>query len=423
MEFFKKASCIALLLLSIFATRSASASCDALQWICEDEAQTKNCRYVFPDLNSLFEAFKTTRGSEVAQSVREACLGRPIRVQWGLVQGGSPGQIWFDGPGYRAFNEFPSRTWIVTKSSTITLGCNRDANGALSYAETRDFYRAEGTIFWCTATEPKTISITGLKETRPAETGGESKLELVVRVKENDTPKADVPVQLSIVVTPNSGGHEHHDANRPKGSLSLTAGKTDASGEIKLVFQAPIVSGIQTVKATCTDCTNEAGHEITVKVPDLVPINPNPRRQENGSFAYALTSVDRIHVGTARYHVGQYWLTKAASDSLDDLVKAFNDFGWGTVALNDASLIWGGVYDINGNWRNPHKGHRTGEEIDISFVRAGNVVPRDRQDSTYDEFCKKNNAAMPFNILHHFVEIPHFHVYLRKQKPCAKTEN
>jgi hypothetical protein len=249
-----------------------------------------------------------------------------------------------------------------------------------------------------------------------------STYELIAKVMEGNTAKPGVGLTFNVDVIPMSGGHEHHDANRPKGSLSSASGTTDSNGEFKFTFQAPIVSGIHKIKATCSVCTNEAELEIKVKVPDLVPINPNPPRQANGSFAYALTSVDNIHQGTSRYHVGQYWLTKDASDSLRELIRAFNDFGWGTVALNDASLIWGGVYDIFGNWRNPHSGHRTGEEIDISFKRAGNVVSPDRQNATYKEFCLKNNAAMPFNILHHFVVVPHFHVYLRKQKPCALTE-
>ena len=33
--------------------------------------------------------------------------------------------------------------------------------------------------------------------------------------------------------------------------------------------------------------------------------------------------------------------------------------------LNDASLIWGGVFDIKGNWISPHEGHRKGIVIDV----------------------------------------------------------
>ncbi|UUZ63118.1 hypothetical protein LP417_25965 [Polaromonas sp. P1-6] len=147
-------------------------------------------------------------------------------------------------------------------------------------------------------------------------------------------------VSFSVEVTPNSGGHEHHDANRPKGSLSGTQGVTDANGEVRLTFTAPEMAGIHTVKANCSNCTNSpATKEIKVKVPDLVPISPDPPKAADGSFLYALTSVDKIHQGTARYHVGQYWVATDALRNLNDLIQRFAANGWGTVALNDASLI------------------------------------------------------------------------------------
>lgn len=268
-----------------------------------------------------------------------------------------------------------------------------------------------------------TISVSGLGETRPAGTGGTSTIELIAKVTHGGSPKAGVAVSFSQEVTPNSGGHEHHDANRPKGSLSGTQGVTDANGEVRLTFTAPEVAGIHTVKATCSSCSNSpASREIQVKVPDLVPISPDPPRNGDGSYVYALTSVDKIHEGNARYHRGQYWLTLNALSNLQELVLSFARQGWGTVALNDASMYWGGRYDIKGDWSGSHKGHRVGKEIDISFVRARNPISPSKQNDFYDKFCKDKAAEAAFSILHHFVKQPHFHVYLDKQKSCHRTE-
>lgn len=33
--------------------------------------------------------------------------------------------------------------------------------------------------------------------------------------------------------------------------------------------------------------------------------------------------------------------------------------------LNDASLVWGGKFDVKGNWADPHAGHRRGVVIDV----------------------------------------------------------
>ncbi|GKT01683.1 hypothetical protein AVKW3434_19860 [Acidovorax sp. SUPP3434] len=105
------------------------------------------------------------------------------------------------------------------------------------------------------------------------------------------------------------------------------------------------------------------------------------------------------------------------------LIGSFAAEGWGTVALNDASLFWGGRYDITSNWRGPHAGHREGREIDISFARANNPISASKQNDFYDKFCKNKKVNFPFSLLHHYVNAPHFHVYLEKQTACWKSEH
>jgi len=34
--------------------------------------------------------------------------------------------------------------------------------------------------------------------------------------------------------------------------------------------------------------------------------------------------------------------------------------------LNDMSLPWGGLFDVNANWGRPHSGHRRGDSVDIN---------------------------------------------------------
>lgn len=273
------------------------------------------------------------------------------------------------------------------------------------------------------AAEP-ILSLTGPGEPRPSGTGGISTVELTAKVMQGGNQTLGTAVSFSVDVTPNSGGHEHHDVNRPKGNISKIQGTTDGNGEIKLTFTAPEIAGIHRVQATCATCANSpATKEIQVKVPDLLPISPDPPRNADGSYVYALTSVDRIHEGNARYHRGQYWLTASALNNLQELIQSFSRQGWGTVALNDASMFWGGRYDITGNWGAPHQGHRDGREIDISFTRANNPISTNKQQQFYKKFCEDKAVEAPFSILHHFVRMPHFHVYLDKKKTCNRTEN
>jgi hypothetical protein len=104
------------------------------------------------------------------------------------------------------------------------------------------------------------------------------------------------------------------------------------------------------------------------------------------------------------------------------MVAAFADEGWGTVALNDASLFWGGRYDIKSDWTGSHSGHREGREIDVSFNRAGNNPSAAKRKAVYNKFCQDKKVSVPFTILHHYVAQPHFHVYLEKQRACWETE-
>ena len=267
-------------------------------------------------------------------------------------------------------------------------------------------------LFALTSTQP-----------RPKGTGGTSTVELIAKVTEGANPKAGISVSFEPDVQPRSGGHDHDDVRRPKGTLNIAQGTTDANGEVKVTFTAPELAGIHTVKAICSTCSStEVVKEIQVKVPDLIAISPETPRNADGTFVYALTSVDPIHAGNGRYHRNQYYLTQQALINLTQLISEFANAGWGTVALNDASLYWGGAYDITGNWGAPHSGHRDGREIDISFTRAQNPVASAKQKDVYKKFCETKGVNVSFSILHHFVLIPHFHVYLEKQKACNRTE-
>lgn len=142
-------------------------------------------------------------------------------------------------------------------------------------------------------------------------------------------------------------------------------------------------------QVACAVCSNSpVSKEIQVRVPDLLPISPNPPQNADGTFVYALTSVDKTHQGNGRYHHNQYYLTEQSRQNLRAMISNFATEGWGTVALNDASLFWGGRYDITSNWRGPHAGHRDGREIDISFARANNPISASKQNDFYDKFCK-----------------------------------
>lgn len=272
------------------------------------------------------------------------------------------------------------------------------------------------------------LIISGQSETRPKGTAGATAVALTAKVSSGTTPKVGVPISFSVEVTPNSGGHDHHDINRPKAKLSAVQGTTDANGEVRLTFTAPEAAGIHTVRATCASCSNSpAVKEIKVKVPDLIQIPADTQ-----------TPPRYVLVGQRPEHRKSHFVTEAGLDALNQVIRVFARLGWGQVGINDASLEWGGMFDIEGKWLKPymnnkgkwvtggHAEHRNGEQVDISFARPASVSMQLRKKA-YREVCNNNRTSLSPDILWHENDgyAPHFHIYLTGKvgAPAAGKNN
>lgn len=179
-------------------------------------------------------------------------------------------------------------------------------------------------------------------------------------------PKSGAQVSIEVNVEEKSGGHDHHDATRPKGPLS-GGGSTGADGTVSFTFGAPEVSGTHTFTANCVspDCSNDpVTAKIKVMVEGLAPIPADP------------TLYTLIGAVTGKYSDNHY-LTGNALNQL--LVLAINYHflypNESVLHLNDASLIWGGKFDIAGNWTGDHAGHRRGTVIDIRANTVSGAIP------------------------------------------------
>ena len=296
--------------------------------------------------------------------------------------------------------------------------------------------RFDAAIQHCTATprEPVSLTLQGPSDLWPSGTlqqiprgeaiGATSTGTITALVTGPEGPKQGVPVSFSLSFVEGSGGHDDsgHRGGRPKGTLSATQVTTDAAGRASVGYEASEVAGQYLVTARCAQCVDRT-IKIWVLVPNLLPVSPDPPKDAHGQFVYQVTSKDSWHQGEGRYLKHQYWLTETSLRNLLSLIKAFNERDWGIVALNDASLYWGGLYDIFSNWSAPHAEHRVGRNIDISFARANNPISTEKADDFYDHFCKKLKVAIPFTLLHHYLPpTRHFHVYLEGQKPCSRKE-
>ena len=278
------------------------------------------------------------------------------------------------------------------------------------------YSNASGTQAGCKTTEKKLfVTLTPVPnqsppDPRPDKTGGRSTLELIAKVTENGSPKAGVAVTFAVEPIANSGGHDHHDASRPKGTVTPNNPNTpvtDANGEIKATFQADQVAGTHVVAAVCDSCTNKSvTKNVDVKVPDLVSLQPDSGYTLEGNTS---------DVGVN--HKGNHYFTVAARDNLRELIEHFNSFGWKPVGINDASLVWGGKFDSKGYWTTGfHDEHRIGEEVDIGFITGTNAS---KITKGYYEICREKKVDIPSTILWHDIPTkqggkyaPHFHVRL-----------
>ena len=212
---------------------------------------------------------------------------------------------------------------------------------------------------------------------------------------QNGQPQAGVDVTVMSVATPNKGGHDH-DNNRPKGWLAETpdkitsqiqagasqgsgtlSGKTDGSGTLSFTFGAEEASGEHVLNATCTGCDKPA---------DLVTIDVMVAglSQIPASLFYTMIDDDGTVIGAVLgKHTDNHYLTSPAASVLWSIAAAYHveqkfyvqNLPPPVLHLNDASLVWGGLLDVDGDWYFDHHEHRRGTVVDIRANSATGAIP------------------------------------------------
>lgn len=183
---------------------------------------------------------------------------------------------------------------------------------------------------------------------------------------------------------PLSGGHEHDDPNRPKGSFSPSSVNTGPTGRVKVVYTAPEPGGIIEVTLSGTTAqgvpVEPAVFTIVVQIPGLVQL-------PSSGTGYA-TTTSSFHNGHNRYG------TALVIARLEQIVAEFRaELGDQNVAEADIpTLTWtslslprGGIFDVDADgdgsidnlWLPPHRSHRFGLDADL---RIRNIPRRYRDE-------------------------------------------
>lgn len=269
------------------------------------------------------------------------------------------------------------------------------------------------------------LTLVGPTETKPRFTSNWRELVLTAKVTRDGQAVLGRAITYRLVPKAAGDGHEHGLRDKPTGSIvggvakasgEFLGGTTNAAGEVKLPYLPSEFSGVYTLEVSCLGCSNKAALDITVRVPDLVALGPDTQLPAR----YAL-------IGETTTHPGNHYFSKAANQALLGLIRTFQgpELNWGELGINDASLVWGGRFDIGANWAGSHHEHLEGAEVDISFYRP-NGIPSELRRKTYNKLAEGEVFASP-QTLWHFNDNPstgskaHFHVYLLGQRASFKS--
>jgi hypothetical protein len=207
-----------------------------------------------------------------------------------------------------------------------------------------------------------------------------TQVQLRVRVDSSGTKLKNKWVKLSVVAVDSSGagsdaqyGHFHSGtggAPKPAGKLSLDSVSTGENRIGIVEYTSGLVSGPVVVRAEFPG-GRPASVTIPVGVPELIALTP--------SNTFDLVGVKPIHPSS-------HWVTVGMASRLIQLAQIFYENHTKKLGYNDASLPFGGKFDLNRQWgdddptckftkdgvtkENPkgcHQTHRRGVDQDLNI--------------------------------------------------------
>lgn len=217
----------------------------------------------------------------------------------------------------------------------------------------------------------------------------------------DQNPAPLVPVEIDVSVKSGSGFHGHADGERPKGTLasagceppagaSTISCTTGPDGKLSVTFGAPEPAGEHQISAKCVgpglNCSPAAPKNIKVKVDGLEQLPPS--QWYSLTYFRGCSDPQGCNIGDNGRHDGNnHYMTLVAGAALEELayeyLNSFEPPSTQKIYINDASLPWGGLFDIRSTrtWKSPHSEHRYGTEVDIRANAAEGAVPFDQFDN------------------------------------------
>jgi hypothetical protein len=201
---------------------------------------------------------------------------------------------------------------------------------------------------------------------------------ITYRFLSGGNPVPNCLVAIEVYAEQKTGGHCHADASRPTGTPGpgeVVSGNTGADGnQFRVVHTWPEVGGRLKVLfySTQSGCPffNDRDTAFTYCILHF-GLNPLPA----GTGYEFIGGPDNVS-----RHPDHHMVRAEVRDALQSAATAFAaEFPDGPLlGINDISLMWGGVFDIDGasDWRQPHCSHRRGIEIDLRTSNLGDRLAK-----------------------------------------------
>ncbi len=203
----------------------------------------------------------------------------------------------------------------------------------------------------------------------------QSRTNVIVRATRpgSNLPVRNYPIRVFARRVEYSGGHDHPNNAQggPFGEFTQREGFTNEDGIFTTTYTASAFGGEERIFA----CANVASPSDTVSS-DLIVRVP-------GLFLFP-TGGHWLKVGGTCLHYGppkpwnpnppecqqpdnNHWINQNAYENLVAVAEGYYFYTGHILCINDISLPYGGLFDIDGNWAPPHRTHRLGEDIDIAI--------------------------------------------------------
>ena len=174
-------------------------------------------------------------------------------------------------------------------------------------------------------------------------------------------------LSLALERVPNSGGHHHGGATRePLAVGAINPSSIVLNGpypqNVPVTYTAPEVSG--SVRLLFSFSNGVSGENLAeIMYDSFLPIP-----QSTGITLKAPETM----------HPSPYWGEPAFITKLRSLGEKYFAATNKDIIITDGSCLWGGRFDLNGDWRPPHAEHRNGRQADVRL--------RDMTNSDRDAF-------------------------------------